>query len=78
MNPLNLDQAEIEKQLTQNFDLLISIITTYGLKVVGAIIILIVGWIAAGMFSRAILRAFGRFCRVDQTVVAFTAFAARP
>ena len=77
MNPLNLDQAEIEKQLTQNFDLLLSIIT-YGFKVVGAIIILIVGWIAADMLNRAILRAFGRFSRVDQTVVAFTALAARP
>lgn len=77
MNPLSLDQAALEKQLTKNIDIIINIATTYGLKVLGAIVILIVGWIAAGMISRAILRAFGRFNRVDQTVVTFTASIAK-
>jgi small conductance mechanosensitive channel len=77
MDPLKLDQAALEKQFARFFDTGMDVFAAYGLKVLGAIVILILGWIVAGIVSRAILRAFGRFNRIDQTIVTFSASTAK-
>jgi small conductance mechanosensitive channel len=50
---------------------ILEVVTTYGLNVVGAIAILIVGWMAAGWISRAVGRAMGRMKKVDETLQGF-------
>lgn len=54
-----------------------AVIASYGLSVIGAILILIVGWLAAGWISNGIVRAFGKSPRIDQTLVTFAASIAR-
>lgn len=54
-----------------------AVITTYGFKVIGAIIILVVGWIVAGLVKRAIMKAGTRSERLDKTLVTFFASIAR-
>lgn len=49
----------------------IDLLTTYGLSVVGAIIILIVGWIIAGWLSRAVRKAADRSEKFDKTLGRF-------
>jgi small conductance mechanosensitive channel len=47
------------------------LILAYGLDILGAIIILIVGWWIAGMAERAVGRALGRVPRMDDTLRPF-------
>ena len=54
-------------------DQVVLLITTYGLDVVGAIAILIVGWIGAGWASRLVDRALGQSVKFDQTLRSFFA-----
>ena len=49
------------------------ILMTYGLNVVGAIIILIVGWIAAGWARRLVIRLSNKSDRMDPMVAGFLA-----
>ncbi len=77
MNPINIDQVKLERQFNQAVDTSISVVTTYGLKVLGAVIILIIGWLIAGFVSRAIMQAFGHSKRIDYTVISFTASLAK-
>jgi small conductance mechanosensitive channel len=49
-----------------------SFIAVYGLQVVGAILILIVGWLASGWLSGMAGRALRRVDRLDETIRAFT------
>ncbi|MGP1254177.1 MAG: mechanosensitive ion channel family protein [Kiloniellales bacterium] len=57
--------------LDELVDTLIFYITTYGLNVVGAIAILIVGLIIAGWVARAVERTLARSQRVDDTLRGF-------
>ncbi len=61
-----MDQAQI-----------IALIVSYSLNVVAAVVILIVGWIAAGWASRFVTRVLSRVERVDVTLRAFFASLAR-
>ncbi|MCB2107287.1 MAG: mechanosensitive ion channel [Rhodobacteraceae bacterium] len=54
-----------------------AVITTYGLKVLGAIAILVLGWIAAGWVSRMLQNGLGRTGRIDPTITTFTASTAK-
>lgn len=54
-----------------------ALVTSYGLRVIGAIIILIAGWLLARLFYRAILRACSRSIHIDRTVTFFLANFAR-
>lgn len=54
-------------------DAAVSLITTYGLSVVGGIVILILGWIAAGWLSGMTRRALGKAKGVDATLQGFFA-----
>ena len=55
----------------QIVDEIVKLVTTYGLDVVGAVVILIVGKIAAGWAERVVVRMLGRSPRVDQTLTSF-------
>jgi hypothetical protein len=43
MDPLKLDQAALQSQLARVVETGMEVVATYGLKVLGAIVILIVG-----------------------------------
>ena len=53
------------------------LLATYGMSVVAAVVILIVGWIAAGFAYRAILKATLKSARIDDTIGRFFAGVAR-
>ena len=59
------------ENLDELVDTLIFYVTTYGLNVVGAIAILIVGLIIAGWAARAVDRGLARSSRVDDTLRGF-------
>jgi len=73
MADFNLNPATLERDLSKAADTAMTVITTYGLKVIGAIVILVVGWILAGMAQRWILRAGSKAKRLDMTVTTFAA-----
>jgi small conductance mechanosensitive channel len=56
-------------------DMVLAFLTRYGLSVVGAIIILVVGWMAAGWLSRLVDTLLAKTGRVDETLRAFLASA---
>ena len=63
----------MNESITQTMDLAIGLVTAYGLNVIGAILILIVGWIAAGWCSRAIAKLLSRSDKVDAMLTGFFA-----
>ena len=67
----------MEKQASEAVDQVILIATTYGVDVLGAVAILIVGWIAAGWAARATEKALGKAKRVDLTLQRFFASLVR-
>ncbi|AXS39424.1 mechanosensitive ion channel domain-containing protein [Breoghania sp. L-A4] len=73
----------MESQLLQTKDLVAAqvvavaeMLTTHGLSVIYAIIMLVVGWTAAGMIGRAVRSALRRTARVDETITVFAASTA--
>ncbi len=68
---------DIEAQWNGAAGVLIAMITTYGLRVVGAIIILIAGWMAARLIYTTIVRLCEQTSRIDRTVAIFLANGAR-
>ncbi len=65
--------TDLEQTMSYAVETGMAVITTYGFKVIGAIIILIVGWTAAGIIRRAINKAGARSERFDKTLVTFFA-----
>ena len=59
------------------WDLIVGIITTYGLDVVGGIIILIIGWMFAGWASRTVDSLLGKSPKMDETLRKFFASMVR-
>lgn len=55
-------------QISAMVQKVLDLLTTYGLSVVGAIIILIVGWLLAGWISGAVRRASDRSEKFDKTL----------
>ena len=68
---------DLEAQWNSAASVLIAMITTYGLRVVGAIIILIAGWMAARFAYAAIVRLCEQTSRIDRTVTIFLANGVR-
>src|SRR5262245_47178105 len=56
---------------------LVALVTTYGLRVIGAIVILALGWLASRLIYNAISRVCERTQRLDRTVTLFLANGAR-
>jgi small conductance mechanosensitive channel len=52
-------------------DLIIGLVATYGVNVVGALVVLVVGLIAAGWARKAVQRMLRRTGRVDDTLTGF-------
>lgn len=73
----NLNPERLERHLTNTIDTLLAVATTYGLKVIGAIVILIVGWVVANAVHKTIQRAGARSRRIDQTITTFAASGAK-
>jgi len=62
---------QISKELQNIIDQVMTVITTYGLDVLGAVTILIIGWIAAGWSKRATASALSRIKIVDAMLTSF-------
>lgn len=58
-------------------DEIVLAVSSYGLSVVGAVVLLVVGWIAANWVKRWILKVVDRTERVDETLGRFGASLAR-
>jgi small conductance mechanosensitive channel len=61
----------MEKQASDVADQVIMIVTTYGFDILGAIAILVIGWLAAGWMSRATEKALSKTKRIDVTLQHF-------
>ena len=61
----------MEDSANQLSDQIVGLVTTYGFNVVGAIVVLIVGLIAAGWAKRTVQRMLRRTGRVDDTLTGF-------
>src|ERR1700742_4897283 len=66
-----------EQQWTNAANTLVALVTTYGLRVVGAIVILAAGWTASRMIYNFIRRLCARAQRLDRTITLFLANGAR-
>jgi small conductance mechanosensitive channel len=66
-----------EDQWTNAANTLVALVTTYGLRVIGAIVILAAGWMASRLLYNAVERVLARAQRIDRTVTLFLANAAR-
>jgi small conductance mechanosensitive channel len=71
--PTTLNEEQFFQLVAQFTDLAVK----YGLDLVGAITILILGWIVAGWTRRSLLRALNRTTTVDATLKPFFANTAR-
>ena len=61
----------METSTSEIVDTLSTVLATYGLSVIGAIILLIVGWWAAGWASRAVQRMLNKSGQTDETLQKF-------
>lgn len=68
---------QITTTATQYADMLIVLLTDYGLDVLGGIVMLIIGWTAAGWARRAVDRGLGRIERIEATLRSFLASGVR-
>src|ERR1700744_2916681 len=68
---------DIEQQVTNATNVVVTLVATYGFRVVGAIIILIAGWTVSRLLYTALVRLCERSTRLDRTVALFLANAAR-
>ena len=69
--------AMLEKQLSKALDTAMDVVAAYGLKIIGAVIILIVGWTLAGFVHNAIMRAGRRSKHIDITLFSFISSLAK-
>jgi small conductance mechanosensitive channel len=67
----------METEASQAIDLVTEVLTTYGLRVIGAVVILIAGWVAAGWTARTIRKVAARSEHVDVMLGGFFASLAR-
>src|SRR5690348_16111201 len=68
---------DFEQQWTNAANTLVALVTTYGLRVVGAIIILLIGWWVSRLLYNGVQRMLVRTQRIDRTVTLFLANAVR-
>jgi small conductance mechanosensitive channel len=67
----------LEQQWTNAASVVVALVTNYGLRVIGAAVILIVGWMGARLLYGGIVKLCERSSRIDQTVTRFLANGAR-
>ncbi len=66
-----------QEELSETAIQFVEVATAYGLQVVGAIVILIVGWVVAGWSRGAVNRALGKIKGMDETLRHFLATMVR-
>ncbi|GEQ97952.1 mechanosensitive ion channel protein [Iodidimonas gelatinilytica] len=62
-----------QEQIKHLWETALGLITTYGISVIGAIVILVIGLWVAGIASRAVTRMMGRSKKIDPTLTGFFA-----
>ena len=67
----------VDKQLNESLQLAMEVVTTYGLDVLGAIAILIIGWWFAGRTRSWSMAGFRRTGHIDETLTNFLGNAIR-
>jgi small conductance mechanosensitive channel len=67
----------LEQQWSSVANVVVTLVTGYGFRVIGAIIILVVGWMASRVLHAAIVKVCDRSTRIDRTVTLFLANGAR-
>src|SRR4051812_49379673 len=67
----------LEQQWANAANTLVALITTYGLRVVGTITILVLGWILSRVLYNSIRRLCARSQRIDRTITLFLANGVR-
>lgn len=68
---------EIEEQMAETVEAVMATLTTYGMSVVGAVVILIVGWIVSSWVARSIRKAATKSETIDVTLASFFASMAK-
>lgn len=68
---------DLEAQWTGAASTAVALVTTYGLRIVGAIIILLIGWMASRIVYGAVVRLCQKSSRIDRTVALFLGNGAR-
>ncbi|HYX01121.1 MAG TPA: mechanosensitive ion channel domain-containing protein [Reyranella sp.] len=68
---------DLEAQWNNAAGTLVTLVTTYGLRVIGAIVILVAGWMAARFLYSVVERLCQRSIHIDRTVGLFLANSAR-
>ena len=66
-----------EEQWANAANTLVALVTTYGLHVVGAIIILLLGWMVSRLLYNAVRKLCARSDRLDRTITLFLANGVR-
>jgi small conductance mechanosensitive channel len=61
----------MEQSIEESWAMVVALVTTYGLSIIGAIVILIVGFVVAGWVRGSVSKAFSKFNRVDETLRGF-------
>ena len=69
--------ALLEKHLVPAIETGMTVITTYGLKMIGAVLILIICWTVSGMVQNAIIKAGKHTPRIDITIFTFLGSVAK-
>lgn len=67
----------MEKQTNEIMSQVVEIATTYGIDIIGALVILILGWMAAGWAGRATERALARSGKIETMLQRFFASLVR-
>ena len=75
MNDLGINDATNTMQAA--IDQVVEIITVYGLDVLGAVIILVVGMWFANWVSRMVAKALGKASKIDATLISFFSSATK-
>jgi small conductance mechanosensitive channel len=68
---------DIEQQVTGATGIVVTLVATYGFRIIGAILILISGWMVSRLLHAGIVRMCARSPRIDRTVGLFLANGAR-
>ncbi len=67
----------MSEDVSETWSLIVEVITTYGIDVVGGIVILIIGFMVAGWASRTVDKLLARSPRMDETLRKFFASIVR-
>ncbi len=66
-----------QEDIRQIIDSIIPVVSQYGLQIVGALAILIIGWMVAGWVKRTVHKGLDRIDRMDETLKPFISSSAR-